>query len=330
MRACVLTEYGSVDNLRVQDVADPVPGPGNVLVDIHAAGVSYADLLVIQGKYQVLPTLPFVPGKEISGVVAAVGAGVNHFKPGMRVMGFAEMGGYAQRAVLAATDCFVIPAAMSFVDAAAMVIAFQTAHIALMDRGQYRTGETVLVNGASGAVGGAAVQLAKAKGAVVLAGLTTPGKAVALTANGADHVIDLARPDLAKSLREQVFAVTGGRGVDLVLDPIGGDVFDASLRALAWRGRAVVIGFMSDRIPTLKANYLLIKNIGVSGLYRDSYGSQAPDEIRAVQEDLFELYSTGKIKPAVMEVLPLQKVKQALDRLARREVFGRILLAPGK
>jgi NADPH2:quinone reductase len=263
-------------------------------------------------------------------VIAAVGAGVDRLKPGMRVMGFAEMGGYAQRAVLAQSNCFVIPASMSSVDAAAMGIAYQTAHIALMDRGQYRTGEIVLVNGASGAVGGAAVQVAKAKGALVLAGLTTPGKADALAGSGADHVIDLSRADLAKSLREQIFAVTGGRGVDVVLDPIGGDVFDASLRALAWRGRAVIIGFVADRVPTIKANYLLIKNISVSGMYWGSYGAQTPDEIRAVQEDLFALYTTGKIKPAVMEVLPLQKVKQAFDRLSRREVTGRIVLAPAE
>ena len=328
MRACVLTQIGSVDNLKIQELADPVPGPGEVLVDVHAAGVTYADLLVIQGKYQVLPAVPFVPGKEISGVIAAVGTGVDRLEPGNRVMGFARMGAYAQRVVLPQQYCFALPLSMSFVDAAAMGIAYQTAHIALMDRGQFRRGETVLVNGASGGIGLAAVQVAKAKGAIVLAGLTTPAKAARVTAGGADHVIDLARDDLGKSVREQVFAVTGGRGADVVLDLIGGDVFDASVRALAWRGRAVVIGFVGERIPAVKTNYLLIKNIAVSGLYWDSYCRQAPDEVRAVQEDLFALYAAGKLKPVVMEVLPLEDVKQAFGRISRREIIGRVILNP--
>lgn len=328
MRACVLTEFGSVENLRIENVANPVPGPGEVLLDVHAAGITYADLLIIQGKYQVLPPLPLVPGQEVSGVIRAVGSGVDRLEPGMRVMGFAIKGAYAERVVVAQQDCFVLPASMSFADAAAMGIAYQTAHIALMDRGQFRNGETVLVNGASGGVGLAAVQVANAKGAIVLAGLTTPAKAARVTGNGADHVIDLSVSDIAKSLREQVFAVTGGRGADVVLDMIGGDVFDASLRALAWRGRAVVLGFVGERIPTIKSNYLLIKNITASGLFWDSYRREAPDEVRAAQEDLFALHAAGKLKPVIMEVLPLEKIKQAFGRISRREVVGRILLDP--
>jgi NADPH2:quinone reductase len=330
MRACVLTSFGSVDNLQVQEVADPVPGPGELLIDVRAAGVTYADLLVIEGKYQVLPKIPFAPGKEISGIVAAIGPGVEKFKPGMHVMGFAELGGYAERAVVAQNNCFALPPSMPFTDAAAMGIAYQTAYMALMDRGQYRQGESVLVNGASGGVGLAAVQLAKAMGATVLAGLTTPGKAATLSANGADHIIDLSRPDIAKSLRDQVYAVTQDRGVDIVLDPLGGDVFDAALRALAWRGRAVVIGFVSDRIPTVKTNYLLIKNIAVSGLYWGSYSQHARDEINSAQQDLLTLYAAGKLKPVIMETFSLPDVRRAFNRISSRQVLGRILLEPNK
>jgi|ERR1043166_432477 NADPH2:quinone reductase len=326
MRACVLSEFGSVDNLAIGDAAEPTPGDGQVLIEVRAAGVTHADLLVIQGKYQSLPPLPFVPGKEIAGVVAATGAGVTRFQPGMRIMGIAESGAYAQRAVVAQDDCFALPPSMSFVDAAALGIAYQTAHIALFDRGQYREGETVLVNGASGGVGLAAVQVAKARGATVLAGLTTLTKAPLILANGADHVIDLSCGNLGDAVREQVYAVTAGRGADIVLDMIGGDVFDASLRALAWRGRVVVIGFVGNRVATLKTNYLLIKNIAVSGLFWDTYRAKVPGQVHAVQQDLFALYEAGKLKPPIMEVLPLESVQQAFARISERQIVGRVIL----
>ena len=198
MRACVLTSFGSAEALQVQEIADPIPGPGEVLIDVRAAGVTYADLLVIEGKYQMLPQLPFVPGKEVGGIVRTVGPGVERFKPGMRVLAFAQLGSYAERVSVAQASCFVLPDTMSYSDAAAMGIAYQTAYFALMDRGQYRSGESVLITGASGGVGLAAVQLAKAKGATVLAGLATPRKAAAVTANGADYIIDLSRPDIGK------------------------------------------------------------------------------------------------------------------------------------
>jgi len=330
MRACVLTSLGSTAALQMQDIADPVPGSGEVLIDVRAAGVTYADLLVIEGKYQALPQIPFVPGKEVAGIVTATGPGADRFKPGMRVLAFAQHGAYAERVAVAQDSCFALPESMSYTDAAAMGIAYQTAYFALMDRGQYRQGESVLVTGASGGVGLAAVQFAKAKGATVLAGLTTLSKAAAVTANGADHIIDLSRPDLGKSLREQVHAVTQRRGVDIVLDPIGADVFDAALRALAWRGRAVVIGFVGERIPAIKTNYLLIKNIAASGLYWDSYVQYAPQETAAAQRELFALYVAGKLKPAIMETFALADTARAFGRISRREVIGRILIELGK
>ena len=243
----------------------------------------------------------------------------------MHLLGFAPVGVRGARRG-PEKDCYVLPSSMPFSDAAAMGIGSRTAHIALLDRGQLRRGETVLINGAAGGVGLAAVQVAKAKGAVVLAGLTTLTKAEVVRASGADYVIDLTQSDLAKSLRDQVFAVTGGRGANVVIDLIGGDVFDASMRALAWRGRAVVIGFVSNRIPVIKTNYLLIKNVSASGLFWDSYRREASDEVRAVQEDLFALYTAGKIKPVIMEALPLEQIGRAFGRITRREVVGRVLL----
>jgi len=328
MRACVLTAFGAVENLEIKDVAEPVVGPGQVLVDVHAAGVTHAELLVIKGKYQTLPTLPFIPGKELAGVAAAVGDGVTSIRPGDRVMGLADQGAYAQRALLAHDACFTLPESMSFTQAAALGGAYQTAYFALMDLGRYQAGETVLINGASGGVGVAAVQFAKAQGAVVLAGLTTPAKAAVVLANGADHVIDLSQQDIGASLRRQVHAVTGGRGVNIVLDMLGGDVFDASLRALAWRGRGVVIGFVAGRIPVVKANYLLIKNITVSGMFLNSYRVNAPQEVRRAQQELFDLFGAGKLKPVVMECLPLARVDRAFALIAERKVEGRIILDP--
>jgi len=328
VRGCVLKEFGSADNLVIDDVPEPVPGAGEVVLDVHAAGITYADLLIVEGKYQALPKLPFIPGQEVSGVIRSVGSGLTRLQPGMRVLGFAPVGAYAERVAVPEKDCHVLPSSMPFSDAAAMGIAYQTAHIALLDRGQLRRGEAVLINGAAGGVGLAAVQVAKAKGAVVLAGLTTLTKAEVVRASGADHVIDLTQRDLAKSLRDQVFAVTGGRGANVVIDLIGGDVFDASMRALAWRGRAVVIGFVSNRIPVIKTNYLLIKNVSASGLFWDSYRREASDEVREVQEDLFALYTAGKIKPVIVEALPLEQIGRAFGRISRREVVGRVLLDP--
>ena len=328
MRACVVKEFGSADNLRVETVPDPVPGAGQVVIEVRAAGITYADRLIIEGKYQALPQLPFVPGQEVSGVIAAVGKDVKRFEAGMGVMGFAKMGAYAERALLDEADCYVLPKGMSYTDAAAMGIAYQTAYIALMDRAQFKSGETVLVTGASGGVGLAAVQIAKALDATVLAGLTSPAKGPGVIDGGADHVIDLTTPDLAKSLRDQVNAATGGRGADVLIDVVGGDVFDAGLRALRWRGRAVVLGFVGERVPSIKSNYLLIKNIGVSGLYWDSYRREAPGEVQQVQQALFDLYAAGRLKPVIMETLPLENASQAFARISKREILGRVLLTP--
>ncbi|MBI3068777.1 MAG: NADPH:quinone oxidoreductase family protein [Betaproteobacteria bacterium] len=329
MRACLLRAFGSPEELRLEEIPDPIPGETEVLVEVRAAGVTYAELLVIQGKYQVLPKLPFVPGKELAGVVLAVGDGVKSLRPGDRVLGLAPLGAYADKASIEESRCFALPAGVPFADAAAMGIAYQAAYFALFERGTYKQGESVLVNGASGAVGLAAVQLARASGARVLAGITTPDKASLVRAAGADHVIDLLAADLDVELRKQVQAANAGRGVDIVIDMLGGDVFSASLRALAWRGRIVIVGFAAQRsMPSIPANYLLIKNITATGLFWNSMFEHVPGEVRTAQRRLFGWYEAGRIKPTIMEALPLHEVRRAFSCIARREARGRLVLTP--
>ena len=269
-----------------------------------------------------------MPGKDLAGIVASVGPGVSGLAPGDRVLAALEYGAYAEAALAPAKSCWKLPDAVPFADAAAMGLVYQTAHFALMERANYQPGETVLVTGAGGAVGMAAVQLAKAMGARVLAGVSRPERAALAREAGADHVIDLARPDLREALREQVRAATGGAMADIVLDPVGGDVFDAALRALAWRGRLVVVGFAAGRIPEAKANYLLVRNIAVAGLQWSDYRERWPDRVASVQRDLFALYEAGKIRPRIAARLPLAEAGTALRLVANGAVAGRLVLVP--
>ena len=255
---------------------DPFPGPRDVLVSVRATAANYVDLLVIGGQYQFLPQRRFVPGKGPAGVVAAVGADVRSLKVGDRVIAVAEQGGYGALVAVVQEQFYRLPGTLSFVDAAAMALVYDIAWFALRDRARIAPGDTVFVMGASGGVGFAAMQLANAMGARVLAGASRPSKADQLRAAGAAAVIDLSVSDLRENLRAQIHAVTDGRGADIVIDPLGGDYFDAALRALAWRGRLVVIGFAAGRIPTLKVNYLLLKNIEVSGLQVSDYRKRNP------------------------------------------------------
>ncbi len=325
MRAIVLREIGSVDKLALEEVPDTAPGDNQVLIETRAIGLNFPDLLVIEGKYQVLPPLPFSPGKELAGMVKSVGAKVSQVKPGDRVMALVEYGACAEAVNAPAANCYRIPDSLGFIDAAAMGVIYQTAHYALFDRGQLQAGEWVLVNGASGAVGIAALQLAKANGARVVAGVRGDAQADSVSRHGVDHVVRLDRPDLKNSLRDQVRTATNGHGVDVVIDPIGGDVFDASLRALAWRGRLVVVGFMAGRIPEIKANYLLLKNITVTGLQISDYRDRDPDGFRAVQQQLFALYLAGKIKPPVVAAYSLAQFQQAFAHV-QRSAQGKIVM----
>jgi len=318
MKALLVKQFGALDALVIEECPAPVPGAGEVLVDVRAAGVNFPDLLVIEGKYQLLPPLPFSPGKECAGVTRP--------KPGDRVMVQVEYGAFAQQVVTKDVNCHVIPEAMSFPEAAATGLTYMTAHFALVERAGLKSGETVLVTGAAGGVGLAAVQLAKALGATVLAAVSTPAKAAAAKANGADHIIDIAVPKLRDALREQVFAAVGKRGVDVIVDSVGGDVFDAGLRAIAWSGRIVVVGFASGRIPEIKAGHILVKNISVIGLQFSDYRDREPEKCRAVRQQLFDLYSAGSMKPHVMATYPLERYAEALALVRDRKVIGKVVL----
>jgi NADPH:quinone reductase len=326
MRAIVVSEFGPPERLRVAEVPAPVPGLGEVLVETRAAPINYVDMLVVAGTYQFLPPRPFIPGKGPAGVVAALGPGVTNLRVGDRVLAMAETGGYAEAVAVAADQCHRLPHRMSFAEAASLAVVYDTSWVALRGRTRLLPGETVLVLGASGGVGHAAVQLAHAMGARVLAGISRPEREAAVRAAGADAVIDLSRPDLRDSLRAQVYAETDGQGADIIIDPLGGKVFDAAIRALAWCGRLVVIGFAAGGIPTLRTNYLLLKNIEVSGLQITDYRKRRPAELATAYSEIFGFYELGLVKPAPAILFPLERAGEALGALRDRRINGRPVL----
>lgn len=326
MKALIVREHGPLDHLRLEEMPDPVPGPGEVLVDVHAASVNFPDLLVIGGTYQILPPRPFSPGKDMAGVVAAVGAGVTALKPGDRVAAQNEYGAYAQKCVVPQHNCYPMPDSMSYADAAAMGIAYPTAHFAIVERGRFQPGEIVLVNGAAGGVGSAAIQVAKALGATVVASVGSAEKAALAKQHGADHVVRTDLPNLRDAFRDQVFAAVGKRGVDIIVDPVGGDVFDASLRVIAWSGRLIVVGFAEGRIPEVKAGHLLVKNISLIGLQCSAYRDRQPEKVQRVQRELFDWYVAGRIKPHVMAAYPLERYREALETVRGRKVVGKVVI----
>jgi NADPH:quinone reductase len=326
MRAIIVDEFGPPERLRVGEVAEPRPGPDEALVTVHAAPVNYVDLLVVGGTYQFLPSLPFIPGKGPAGVVAALGREATGLRIGDRVLAMAEQGGYAEAVTVRADQCYRLPASMSFTEAASLSLVYDTAWFALRERARFETGETVLVLGASGGVGEAATQLAHAMGARVLAGISRPERAALVLAAGADAVIDLSAADLRENLRAQVYAETGGQGADVILDPLGGPIFEAAMRALAWRGRLVVIGFAAGAIPTIRTNYLLLKNIEISGVQISDYRKRRPAQVALCFAELFSLYQRGKVKPAPATLFPLAQAGEALAALRDRCITGRAVL----
>lgn len=328
MRAVVMRAFGAPETAEIVELPDPEPGPGELVVAMRAAGVNYPDLLVVEGRYQHKPPLPFTPGKELAGEVIDIGEDVISFVPGDRVMVQVEYGAFAGQVVARPEQCLELPDEMPFDDAAVMGLVYQTAWFALRERGRFEPGETVLVNGATGGVGLAAIQLVKALGGTALAGVTTPAKAEAAVQAGADHVIDLTVANLRDGLREQVHAVTGGKGADVCIDMLGGDPFDAALRALAWCGRMVVVGFAAGRIPEIKANYLLVKNISVAGLQWSDYRDRTPRRMAEAQAEIFRLYREGKLKPHIMARLPLERAAEALAAFRDRKIVGKIVLEP--
>tara|TARA_R110000787_G_scaffold21008_1_gene62395 strand:+ start:268 stop:1254 length:987 start_codon:yes stop_codon:yes gene_type:complete len=326
MRAVVVKDTSN-RNVAIEEVPDPTPGDGEILIDVKACGINFTDLLSLDGKYQNNPPAPFTPGKDAAGVVSAVGAGVSDHKVGDRVIGHVVYGAMAEKAICPAALAFPLPEGVGFDAAAAMGLASLTAYLALTRRGAMKAGEVVLINGASGGVGLAAVGIAKALGAkTVLAGLTTPSKADAVLAAGADAAVDLSVDDLKDNLRAQAMAATGGHGVDLAFDLVGGEVFDATLRAIAAEGRVVVSGFTSGTIPSVRTNYLLLKNISVVGSTVNFYIKDGSPLVGQAQKALFDLLLAGKIKPNIMNRLPFDRFLDGILMLEQRKIVGKSVL----
>jgi NADPH:quinone reductase len=329
MRGVVIQEFGPLDTHQIGEIAAPEAGPNDVLLDVYVIGVNFPDTLMFQGLYQTKPDRPFVPGRDAAGVVTAVGENVTRFKKGDRVTAQVRWGAYAEQLAAPQERCFHIPDGMDFAAAAAMGTVYPTAHVSLMVRGQYKTGETVLVNGAAGGIGLASVQIAKAKGAIVIAGDIDDEKRQLALDNGADYAIDLTVDDLRENLRHQVFAVTDKRGVDICIDPIGGDVFDGSLRALAFAGRIITVGYVAGRIPEVRANYFNVKNLSLSGISLDLYFRYEPETVQAAIADLFDMYVKGQVKPELTASYPMEEFQTVLKMFGERKTKGKIVLTTG-
>ena len=326
MRAVVVREFGGIENAALGEMPKPEPKAGEVQIEVHAVSVNFVDLVMMSGTYQFKPKLPFIPGKLPVGIVTAVGAGVTSFKPGDRALLMAESSSFSEFVVMPENQCIKLPPSLPFQDAASMALVYDTAHFALKERGRIKAGDNVLILGATGGVGLAAIQLAKAWGAKVLAAVSTKDKSDIVKEAGADAIVDLSVPDLHENLRQQVFALTDKKGVDIIVDMLGGDIFDAAVRSLAWNGRLVVIGFAAGRIPSLKMNYVLVKNIEISGMQISDYRKRRPSDMQACFAEIYALHAAGKIKPLPTKSYPLEQFAEALRDIKDRKVRGRVIL----
>ena len=322
MRAVVCRELRGPDALELADLPTPEPGACGVRIRVRAAGVNFADSLMLAGRYQEKPSLPFTPGLELAGEIEAVGAGVRGLRRGQRVLAVVSHGAFAEQAVARAEDVVPLPDDMDDVTAAGFAIAYGTAHGALRWRAGLHAGESLVVHGAGGGVGLTAVECGKAIGAVVIATARGEEKLAVARDHGADHAVDSEDPDLKGRLRE----LTDSRGADVVYDPVGGAVFDASLRAIAWEGRIVIIGFASGQVPQIPANLLLVKNASVVGFYWGSYRKRDPERLGDSFRELFAWHSEGRIRPLVSRTLPLPQTADAIRLLAERRAIGKIVV----
>ena len=324
MRALVCdTLTDDFSGLSVQDIPVPEVGEGEVLVRVKAASVNFPDLLMSQGQYQMKPELPFIQGMECAGIVEAVGEGVSEFSPGDRVVGGNKTGAFAEFALLPASSLSLVPDNMGFAEAAAYPAAYLTAYVALVRRANLQPGETLLVHGASGGVGMAAVDVGKLLGATVIATSASDAKLDKVIAHGADYAINVAQ-----GFRDKVKTLTGGRGADVIFDPVGGDVFDESVRCIAFDGRLLVVGFTSGRIPEVKANMPLIKGFSVVGVRAGEYGRRFPERGKENMEAIWKWAAEGKTRPRIHAELPLENWREAYRLLTDREVVGKVVIKP--
>ena len=324
MRALVCdTLTDDFSGLSLKDIPIPEVGKGEVLVRVSAASVNFPDLLMSQGKYQMKPELPFTQGMECAGIVEAVGEGVTEFAPGDRVVGGNKTGAFAEHAVLPAAGLSRVPETMELAEAAAYPAAYLTAYVALVRRANLQAGETLLVHGASGGVGMAAVDVGKLLGATVIATSASDKKLDTVLSHGADYVINVSQ-----GFRDKVKTLTAGRGADVIFDPVGGDVFDESVRCIAFDGRLLVVGFTSGRIPEVKVNMPLIKGFSVVSVRAGEYGRRFPQRGKENMEAIWKWAAEGKTRPRIHAELPLEEWREAYRLLTDREVVGKVVLRP--
>jgi NADPH2:quinone reductase len=326
MKALVCSAFGPPETLRVGELPDPVPGEGEILIEVRAAGVNFPDALIVQGKYQFKPEPPFAPGGEVAGVVSAAGPGVTRFKPGDRVLATMIWGGYAERAVAKERQALHLPDGFDDATASAFALTYGTSYHALKDRAALKPGETLLVLGAAGGVGLAAVEIGAAMGARVIAAASSEDKLATAREHGATETINYATQDLRARLKE----ITGGRGVDVIYDPVGGDMSEAALRSIAWEGRFLVVGFAAGEIPKLPLNLVLLKGCQVVGVFWGAFVEREPQRNEANLTELVAWFREGRIRPRVDGIYSLEDGVEALRRIGRREVKGKLVIAmPG-
>lgn len=324
MRAIVVDRWMEPSELAVREVPDPVVGAGQLGIEVKAAGCNFFDILIVKGQYQVKPPFPFVPGGEIAGVVTEVGGGVAGFAVGDRVLASAPMGGYAERIAIPAAFAHRMPDAMSFEEGCGFPIVYPTSYAGLVFRANLQPGEWLLVHAAAGGVGLAAVQIGKALGARVIATAGGADKVKIALEAGAEYGIDYNAEDFVERVKE----ITGGKGADVIYDSVGGDVFDKSLKCIAWNGRLLVIGFAGGKIPSVAANRILLKNIAVTGLHWGAYAKNEPQRIPETFAALFRMYEEKKIHPVVYKSYPLAEAPAALAALGSRKTHGKVVLLP--
>ncbi len=329
MKALLSIGPGGPETLVIQDRPDPVPGPGEVLIKVKACGVNFPDVLIIQDLYQFKPQRPFAPGSEVSGIVEALGEGVDHLKIGDRVIGSAGWGGMSEKLVLAASRCIPMPDAMPFDVASAFILTYGTSHHALKDRARIKPGETLLVLGAAGGVGIATVELGKAAGARVVAAASSEEKVALAKLHGAD--VGIVYPEGpfdkegAKALTDLFKEACGKNGADVIYDPVGGAYAEAALRAIAWEGRFLVVGFPAG-IPKIPLNLALLKACQIVGVFWGAFAQREPERNRANNQELMDLYAKGVLKPEISERFPLERAPEAIKRLAERKAMGKLVV----
>jgi NADPH2:quinone reductase len=322
MKAVLCKAFGPPESLVVEEMPSPTPGPGEVVISVKAAGVNFPDVLIIQNKYQLKPPLPFSPGSEVAGTIKDVGDGVTAFKPGDKVMAITGYGGFAQEVKADARRALMVPPSMDFETAAAFGLAYATSDHALRDRGELKAGEILLVLGAAGGVGLAAIEIGKALGARVIACASSADKLAVCREHGADDTINYATEDL----RERIKTLTGGLGPDVVYDPVGGPYTELALRSIAWRGRLLVVGFAAGDIPKIALNLTLLKGCSIVGVYWGDFARREPERFADAMKQLGRWHAEGRIRPRVSKTFPLERAADALQLMADRKVSGKLVL----